>query len=100
MTTLITSDLAAGTDYVVANRTLFGRFTDNRDQFPDQSARYDRLFAARHLVKDFLNGADSARVYAVPAGFLASQPPRFSSPSVRLRSSEQIRLLDTRTRGG
>ena len=71
MTTLIRRDLPAGTDYVVASHTMFGRFTDHRDQFPDQSARYDRLFAALHLVKEFPNGADSVRVYAVPDGFVA-----------------------------
>jgi hypothetical protein len=71
MTTLSTSDLPAGTGYVVTNRTLFGRFTDHRDQFPDQSARYDRLFAALHLVKEFPNGANPVRVYAGPTGFVA-----------------------------
>ena len=70
-TTLIRSDLPAGTDYVVASETMFGRFTNHRDQFPDQAARYGRLFGALDLVQEFPNGADSIRIYAVPAGFVA-----------------------------
>jgi 4-amino-4-deoxy-L-arabinose transferase-like glycosyltransferase len=59
-------EVPEGTDYVVASEAMFGRFTDQRDQFPNQAAAYDQLFASLRLVREFSQAENSIRIYQVP----------------------------------
>lgn len=63
---LIAVPLPEGTRYVVASRTMFGRWTEHPDQFPLQAAAYKTLFGSLQEVREFHSGENSVRIYRVP----------------------------------
>ena len=56
---------AQGFDYVIAASGMYGRFYREPARYPDEIARYDRLFGALELVRVFDDGFNEIRVYRV-----------------------------------
>jgi len=52
-------------DYLVVSQGIYGRFYLEPDRYPNEIAKYDRLFRVFDLVKQFTDGGFEIRIYHV-----------------------------------